>query len=295
MYVEKILEFDKVKELWKELAVTEDAKQKIADTSFILAELELRKALKDTTDAKELIETLGMPPLQNVTEIKEVLECAKKGQCLIPYQLERVTMILSAVRRLKDYLERGKVLENPLAYYEENLDPVESLREEIARQIRNEQVDDYASKELAQLRMQIEKKTEEMKQRAEQLMRSNKEAMADSFCTYRNGRLCLPVKKEYKHKIPGSVIDKSATGSTYFIEPVGVANIYDEIALLRIGEENEVYRILYTLTAMVADIEDVMAENIRMMEKLDYIFSKGKLSMDMVACEPEITLERKNL
>lgn len=295
MYVEKILEFDKVKELWKELAVTEDAKQKIADTSFILAELELRKALKDTTDAKELIETLGMPPLQNVTEIKEVLECAKKGQCLIPYQLERVTMILSAVRRLKDYLERGKVLENPLAYYEENLDPVESLREEIARQIRNEQVDDYASKELAQLRMQIAKKTEEMKQRAEQLMRSNKEAMADSFCTYRNGRLCLPVKKEYKHKIPGSVIDKSATGSTYFIEPVGVANIYDEIALLRIGEENEVYRILYTLTAMVADIEDVMAENIRMMEKLDYIFSKGKLSMDMVACEPEITLKRKIL
>ena len=126
-------------------------------------------------------------------------------------------------------------------------------------------------------------------------MRSNKEAMADSFSTYRNGRLCLPVKKEYKHKIPGSVIDKSATGSTFFVEPVGVANIYDEITLLRIGEENEVYRILYTLTAMVADAEDAIAENIRMIEKLDYIFSKGKLSMDMAACEPEIAQERKIL
>jgi len=293
--VDKILEFDKVKELWKELAVTEDARQRIADTGILLAELELKKALKDTTDARTLIEKLGMPPLQNVTEIKEVMESAKKGQCLTPYQLERVGMILSAVKRLKDYLERGKTLENPLAYYEENLDGAESLREEISRQIRNEQVDDYASKELFQLRMQITKKTEEMKQKADQLMRSNKEAMADSFSTYRNGRLCLPVKKEYKYKIPGSVIDKSATGSTFFVEPVGVANIYDEIALLRIGEENEEYRILYTLTAMVADAENVMEENIRMMEKLDFIFSKGKLSMDMCACEPEITLERSIL
>ena len=292
MNLDRTLEFDKVKEIWKTLAVTEVAKQKIENAGFVSAELELRKELKDTTNARELIERLGTPPLQNVTEIKDVMEIAKKGDCLTPYQLEKVGMILTAVRRLKDYLDRGKMFENPLAYYEENFDCVDDLREEIARQIRNERVDDYASKELSQLRMQIAKKTEDMKQKADQIMRSNKDAMADSFSTYRNGRLCLPVKKEYKHRIPGSVIDKSATGSTFFVEPVGVSNIYEEIELLRISEENEVYRILYTLTAMVAEAEYIIEENIRMMEKLDYIFSKGKLSMDMHACEPEITLDR---
>ncbi len=292
MNLDRTLEFDKVKELWQALAVTEHAKQKIEDAGFISAELELRKELKDTTNARELIEKLGTPPLQNVTEIKDVMEIAKKGDCLTPYQLEKVGMILTAVRRLKDYLDRGKMFENPLAYYEENFDCADDLREEIARQIRSERVDDYASKELSQLRMQIAKKMEDMKQKADQIMRSNKDAMADSFSTYRNGRLCLPVKKEYKHRIPGSVIDKSATGSTFFVEPVGVSNIYEEIDLLRISEENEVYRILYTLTAMVAEAEYIMEENIRMMEKLDYIFSKGKLSMDMYACEPVITLDR---
>ena len=292
MNLDRILEFDKVKEIWRALAVTEHAKQKIENAGFISAELELRKELKDTTDARELIEKLGTPPLQNVTEIKDVMEIAKKGDCLTPYQLEKVGMILTAVRRLKDYLDRGKMFENPLAYYEENFNGVDDLREEIARQIRSERVDDYASKELSQLRIQIVKKTEEMKQKADQIMRSNKDAMADSFSTYRNGRLCLPVKKEYKHRIPGSVIDKSATGSTFFVEPVGVSNIYEEMELLRISEENEVYRILYTLTAMVADAEYIMEENIRMMEKLDYIFSKGKLSIDMCACEPIITLGR---
>ena len=292
MNLDRTLEFDKVKELWQALAVTEHAKERINNAGFISAELELRKELKDTTNARELIEKLGTPPLQNVTEIKDVMEIAKKGDCLTPYQLEKVGMILTAVRRLKDYLERGKMFENPLAYYDENFDCADDLREEIARQIRSERVDDYASKELSQLRMQIAKKTEDMKQKADQIMRSNKDAMADSFSTYRNGRLCLPVKKEYKHRIPGSVIDKSATGSTFFVEPVGVSNIYEEIDLLRISEENEVYRILYTLTAMVAEAEYIMEENIRMMEKLDYIFSKGKLSMDMHACEPVITLDR---
>ncbi len=293
MNLDKVLEFDKVKMRWKELAVTEHAYELIDGASFLMSELELKSALKDTTDARELLEKLGTPPLQNVTEIKEVMDIARKDQCLTPYQLERVGMILSAVRRLKDYLERGKVFQNSLAYYEENFDAADDLREEIARQIRNERVDDYASKELAQLRMQIIKKTEEMKQKADQIMRSNKEAMADSFSTYRNGRLCLPVKKEYKYKIPGSVIDKSSTGNTLFVEPVGVANIYEEIDLLRISEENEVYRILYTLTAMVAQAEVLMEENIRMMEKLDFIFSKGKLSIDMQACEPVITMERE--
>jgi len=290
--LDKILEFDKVKMRWKELAVTEYAHEQIDAATFMLAELELKSALKDTTDARELIEKLGTPPLQNVTEIKEVMEAASKDECLTPYQLERVGMILSAVRRLKDYLERGKAFQNSLAYYEENLDSVDELREEIARQIRYERVDDYASKELSQLRMQITKKTEDMKQKADQIMRANKDILADSFSTFRNGRLCIPVKKEYKHRLPGSVIDKSATGSTLFVEPVGVAHIYEEIDQFRISEENEVYRILYTLTAMVAGAEALMQENIRMMEKLDYIFSKGKLSLDMQACEPVITIER---
>lgn len=293
MNLDKVLEFDKVKLRWKELAVTEHAHEKIDEAGFILAELECKSSLKDTTDAREFIEKLGTPPLQNVTEIKEVMEAAAKDECLTPYQLERVGMILSAVRRLKDYLERGKVFQNSLAYYEENLDAVDELREEIARQIRYERVDDYASKELSQLRMQITKKTEEMKQKADQIMRSNKEILADSFSTFRNGRLCIPVKKEYKHRLPGSVIDKSATGSTLFVEPVGVAHIYEEIDQLRISEENEVYRILYTLTAMVAGAGPLMQENIRMMEKLDFIFSKGKLSLDMQASEPMITIERE--
>lgn len=132
-----------------------------------------------------------------------------------------------------------------------------------------------------------------MKQKAERIMRSNKECMADNYCTLRNGRICVPVKKEYKLKIAGSVIDKSSTGNTLFIEPSGVAKIYEELQLLKIDEENEIYRILYSLTAEVAASLTVFYRNIAMVEKLDFILSKGKLSMELDAVEPSINTERR--
>ncbi len=293
MNFETQIEFDKIKELWMSLAVTDYAKENIRKAAFILSESSLRKQLRDTTNSRKMMEESGAPPLQNVEELREILTVSKKGDCLMPWQLERVETVLAVIRRLKDYLNRGKSSQNPLAYYEENLDALEALREEISEQIRNGAVDDYASRDLRQIRSDIMRCEEQMKQKAEQIMRSNKECMADSYCTTRNGRICVPVKKEYKFKIPGSVIDKSATGNTFFIEPVSVAKYCEELQLLRISEENEVYRILYTLTAMVAEAVSAMSEDIRMMEKLDFIFSKGKLSIDMDAVEPEINTERR--
>ncbi len=293
MNIEKQIEFDKIKEKWEALAVTECAKEKIKNWSFCLSESELRRQIKDTTDSREIIGKLGEPPLPDTIEIKEALSAACKGECLTTYQLERVEKILVAVNRLKTYLNHGKMYKNPLSGYEEDLDSAEDLRDEISRQVHNGAVDDYASKNLSQIRKQIVKCEEQMKQKAGQIMNTNKKYMADSYYTFRNGRLCVPVKKEFKLKITGSVIGKSATGSTFFIEPSGIARYYEELQALKISEENEVYQVLYTLSAMVAARVELVNNNIAVIEKLDFIFSKGKLSMDMDAAEPSINTERK--
>ena len=293
MNTEIQIEFDKLKEIWSALAVTDYAKEQIENTEVIIDETELRSRLRDTTNSRDMIEKLGNPPLQNVTEMKEILDAADKGDCLTPYQLTRVDKVLVIIERLKDYLSRGKQYENPLAYYDENLDDLMELKDEIERQIRNEAVDDRASGNLLDIRTKIIRAEEAMKQKAEQIIRSNKECMADTYYTLRNGHVCVPVKKEYKYKIPGSTIDKSSTGNTFFIEPLGVAKHFEELQLLKVDEENEVYKILYTLTAFVSDCIPAMNENIRMIEKLDYIFSKGKLSVDLDCVNPKINTERR--
>ncbi len=293
MNINQQIEFDKIKEIWAELALTDAAKEKIKEMTWCMSETELRMLLKETTDARDMIEKLGTPPLQNVSDIKEVILIVEKGQCLTTFQLERVEKVLAAIRRLKDYLARGKRFENSLAYYDENLEPLSELVDEIAAKIRNGVVDDYASKELLQIRSKITKCEEQMKQKAEQVIRSNKECMAENFYTTRNGRICLPIKKEYKQKIVGSVIDKSSTGSTLFIEPTGVARYYDELQLLKIEEENEEYQILYMLSTMILAEVPALNQNLSMIERLDFMFSKGKLSIDMDATEPLINTERR--
>ena len=293
MNINTQIEFNKIQEIWAELASTDHAKEKISEANAILDEMDLRKELRDTTDSREMIEKLGNPPLQNVTEMKEIILVAEKNDCLTPYQLERVENVLVGTERLKDFLARGKQFNNPLAFYDENLDDIKELREEIVSQIRNEDVVDRASKILFDIRNKIHSAENNMKTKAEQIIRNNKDVMADSFYVLRSGRVCVPVKKEYKFKIPGSVIDKSSTGNTLFVEPVGVSKYFEEIELLRIEEENEVYRILYTLSAMVADVLPILEENVRMIEKLDYIFSKGKLSIDLDCVEPKINTERR--
>lgn len=293
MMIENQIELNRIKEIWSGLAITTKAKEQIAEKWIILDETILRKELKDTTDARELIEKLGNPPLQDVSEIMEILEISKKGDCLSPYQLERVQSVLTVLERLSTYLKRGQQYQNSLSFYDESLNTQNELREEIALQIRGENVDDHASKQLFEIRMRMQQLEDEMKQKAESVIRNNRDCMADHYYTTRNGRICVPVKKEYRYKITGSLIDKSSTGNTVFIEPAGVAKLGEEVQNLRIDEENEVYRILYTLTALVSDCADSLADNMRLIEKLDYIFSKGKLSMELGGVEPLINLDRR--
>ncbi len=289
---ERILEFDKIKQLWQENALTQKAKQRIEEIEPFLSELELKSALRETSESKELIEKCGNPPLVSLTGMDEILMIASKGDCLAPYQLELVRTSLTAVRRMMDYLERGKGYDNSLAYYEENLDDLQELRDEISQSIYNEMVADTASSRLQEVRRDILRSEEKMREKAEQVIRSNKECMSDSFSTFRNGHVCIPVKKEYKFRIAGSVIDKSSTGNTLFIEPVASAKYYEELQQLRIEEEDEVRRILYTLTVQVDTYAEVIRENIRIMEKLDFAFSKGKLSLIYDGTAPVMLQER---
>lgn len=292
---EKALEFDKVKEIWGTLALTEWAKREIKNSTPYLSETELLKKLKETTEARLIIEKCGNPPLVSLNGITEWVENAEKGNCLNPLQLEEIEKAMVAVMRIKNYLNKGQAYQISLAYYDENLDELDEIKEAIHMQIRNGRVEDSASKLLKSLRNEIDKVESRMKEKADSIIRANKTCMSDSFSTFRNGHLCIPVKKEYKFKISGSVIDKSSTGNTLFMEPTAVSRLYEELQLLNIDAENEERRILYTLTNMIAEQAEVLKQDIKLIEKLDFIFSKGKLSLEFDGSEPVINTDRKIL
>lgn len=290
--VEKILEIEKIKEKLTSFTYTENAKIKIRELKPFLSIREVKAAQRETSEARRIIEYAGNPPLTSFDDIGEYLMIAEKGGCLTAEQIEKTAVTLTGVKRLKDYLSKTRHLENGISYYDENLDSLDPLREEISRMIRSGKVDDYATKELKSVRREIEHLKERMRAKADSVLKSNKASMSDSFTTIRNGRICLPVKAECKLKISGSVIDKSATGNTLFIEPAAVAKYGDELSIKEIEEENEVQRILYELTARISDAAEAFSQNQKVFEKLDFIFAKGMLSLAYGGTEPVVTQER---
>ena len=129
-------------------------------------------------------------------------------------------------------------------------------------------------------------------EKAARALKAARASVSESFIVQRNGRLCIPVKKECRLRVPGSIVDKSSTGATVFIEPETVASLREELEILKIQEDSEERRILYELLEQIALNEEALTEDVRVIALLDFVFAKAKLSFDMKAAEPHINLSR---
>ena len=285
------LAFTEILKQLEEYANSPMAKERIRALSPYLEEGELRRQMRDTTQARQMLDLLGNPPLPRMEQAEHLLEKAVLGELLLAEEMEEIGLFLTAVGRMQSYLERGREHRIPAAYYSDNLMPLTELREEIQRSIRGGRIDDHASGTLRDIRRELSVLEEKIKEKAESLLKSQKKYMTEGFVVTRNHRLCLPVKREYKSMIPGSVVDSSSTGATVFIEPQAVARLQDEYDTLKIEEDCEERKILYTLMDLIANEEEALKGNLDTLAKLDFIFAKGKLSAQMDAREPLVNTE----
>ncbi len=287
-----LLEFDKMLEKLAELAVSGNAKEKILSLKPYKTIAEAERSCNETTEARRLIEATSTPPLAAMEDLDKIMTLLGKDAMLMPDQLSSVALFLAACRRIKQYLKKGSSISPVLSSYELTIDPAEELEEEILRCIHGDMIDDRATPEIKNVRRQIEASKERVKQKLDSLLRSHPEWFMESYAIQRNGRYALPVKREYRRMVEGSVVDSSQTGSTVFIEPSSVSKAVEELNYLYIEEENEIRRILYTLTGLVEDYSHVIKINIEAMETLDFMFAKAKLSLGMNAKPPKLTQQR---
>jgi DNA mismatch repair protein MutS2 len=286
------LEFNKITDMLRQLALSERAQKKLANLRPSMSEAGCREKMQETTDAKLILESQGTPPLAAMNELDKILELCSKGAMLVPEQLLAVAQFLITCKRMKSYLKKAESLGVGIAYYGGVINDLGDLFEEIDRSIRNGQVDDSASPGLRDTRRKLESTGSQVRTKVDGLLRSKKEWFTDSFVSTRNGHFVLPVKKEFRNSVPGIIIDTSATGGTIFIEPAAVQKLQAEISLLQIEEENEIRKVLYTLTALVDEQRSVISLNMEAMESLDIVFAKAKLSVQMKAIPVKVSVNR---
>lgn len=273
-------------------AVTMQAKQQIEALTPFLSEKDLRYHLRNTTMAKSLMEEKGTPPLPAMEHMEEYLIKIDRCELLEASQIEEVGGFLKAVSRLKRYLKQGEDTFNSLAFYNENLEPCEELITDIEHAIRDGRIDDFATSKLFDIRKKMGLLDEKIREKAEAVLRTNKEILSEGFVVNRNGHICIPVKKQYRSKVAGNVIETSNKGATVFIEPASIDKLTSQKNELLLDEDEEVRRILYTLIDRIAVYHEEITENMRIIIMLDFAFAKGKMSSDMKAVEPEIRTDR---
>lgn len=286
------LEFNKILNKLEELALTENAKERIRNLQIYLSEDELKARMNETTEAKRVLEEIGTPALVSMKDIDRILEIASKGGMLTAEELEYIATTLKAISRLKDFLNRAKKIEVAIAYFADEIIDLGEVREEIERCIRDGKILDNATSDLKDIRRNIINLEEKIKQKADSILLANKKYCSEDYTTIKGGHVCIPLKKEYKNKIEGSVIEKSRTGGTLFVEPVQVEKISTELSSLKLEEENEEIKILYMLTSSLSECFDIFTKNKRIIEELDFIFAKAKLSVDLNGIEPKINSKR---
>ena len=226
----KILEFDKIREMLADCAMTDGAKKKALSIRPLPTLREVNLHLDRTTDAKKLSNVKGAPPFFSVSEGRDSTDRAKKGALLSLRELLNCALVYRCARSLSDYAgEEG--MASSLGEIFSRLKINRHLEDTFSRCIVSEElIADEASAELADIRT-------------------------------RGGRYVIPVKSEYRNEVSGLVHDTSSSGSTIFIEPMAVVEANNELRTLEGKEAREIEKIVYTLSAEVGMWADDIDEN----------------------------------
>lgn len=253
---------------------------------------------KETSEAQSILIHRGNIPLGGIHDVSQYLRRTEIGSYLDPGQLLQLKETLAAARRMKTFLKDDKK-ESTYPIIQElgnNISSLKHIEDKIELCIISEtELSDNASPELRNIRRQISSKNDAIRNKLNSIITSasNQKYLQDPIITMRQDRYVVPVKQEHRGNIPGLIHDQSSSGATIFVEPMAVVELNNQLKELRLKEQVEIERILMEIAAMIAERSDDIKSNQIILKELDFIFAKGKLSVEMRAVEPVLNTNKK--
>jgi len=274
------LQFDVIKEEIAHYALTSQGKEKVLQLTPSFHLKQIQSWIDEVTEAAEIMKKSSSVPVHGLEGIDTLLGSINKGVALRADILMKLHDFLDCCGKMRRFMKDKEYLAPRVTSYINSIDDLPGLAEEINRCIRNGVVDDYASKELLKIRKQIAIQEERLKEKLQQIVRSSKlkTYLQESVISQRDGRYVIPVKKEYRQKVKGAVLDTSASGSTLFIEPEEITTYQDQLTWNKMDEEAETQKILMYLTGLVEEKEQQIRLAVETMVHYDFLFAKAKFS-----------------
>ena len=287
----RALELDKILTLLAKETTIPDAYEQALKIEPAWGLFEVEELLKQTDDAHMLIGRFGAPSFGGVTNIANALRRAQAGGCLSTTELLKIAQTLRVIRLIKEWRNKSAGVLTSLDNHFESLSTNKFLEEKINTCIiGEEELCDNASSTLYDIRRKIRVAQSKAREVLDKIIHSStyQKYLQDAIVTQRDGRYVVPVKAECRGNVAGLVHDTSASGSTVFIEPMGVVQANNDIRVLESKEQAEIERILYELSASCGSHADDIIESYNFTVELNVIFAKAQLAYKMKAVMPKM-------
>jgi len=252
---------------------------------------EIESRLETTAEARLLLDEEPGTSIGGAHDVRPLTADAERGMVLPSADLLDVRDTLVAGRRLQRSLGRMENLYPHLARIAGRVRPCEDLIEEISRCVGDRgEIKDEASPELARIRREVETAHGRIQQKLDNVISNERNAsyLQEAIITRREGRYVIPLKAQYKDKIPGVVHDRSASGVTLFVEPLSVVDLNNTWRELQLEEEEEVRRILAELSHLVGERAEAIGFTVEALAEMDVAFAKARYADEIDASQAEI-------
>ncbi len=289
------LEFAGILDVLQEGAVTPLGKERAGCLGPLEDVKHVREALAEAAEAQALLERGQEPLFAGVADIRPHLNQARvEGASLDPRSLWQIYETLQAARLLRAFFHREREAAPHLWDRASGLAPPEALCTMIREAITPEgEVSDAASPGLHRARSELRALREAIVAKLERMLASptTQPALAEPIITVRNDRYVIPVKASAKGRIRGIVQDQSGSGLTIFLEPTPVVEMNNRLRMLLRREEEEVSKVLRSLTGEVGRNAERIGAVLERVGDLDLLIAKGRLAVRLRAAVPRVTEE----
>lgn len=292
--------FERIRQLTEKYCSTELAKEKLHSVKFttsyewIFREISLVDELRIILMMEEGFPQSGYVNVDNLLKKLNVI-----GTFLDAEELVLLRSALEVVNAIVVFLNNTEEGKYPyLVAMSDGISSFPNVTSGIDRIIdRFGRVKDNASPKLLEVRREISTKESQISRRMASIL---KNAQSEGFVdedvqiSIREGRPVIPVSAANKRKIRGFVHDESATGKTFYIEPIEVVELNNEIKELHYEERREIIAILTTFADGLRPILPDLMGAVDYMADVDFIKAKARVALDIEATKP-ILVDYPNL
>ena len=289
----RVLEFEDVKNIVASFA-SSDLGRDAARSLYPSIDVRWARArMAETTELKLVLDRGERVPLAGLRDVRPLLkQFGKKQTVLEPPDLLDVADTLAASARLRLFLTNLEPAQSVhLCAMGLKLGDFQPLVDELNRCIgADKRVRDDASEKLKEIRRRIGKLSDQVHRQFEQIVSSPslRRALENEKFLMRHGRPVVAVKANYRHYMKGTVLDRSNTGATLYIEPDALVELSNELEDALFEEKKEIGRILWVLTKAVLDEAKAILETVKMLALVDLTFAKARFSVAYGMTAPEI-------